>query len=68
MGIIRILGGAVRSIYEMLIPDEVKGRQFGRGEGVAVFQGSELYYIKVGLTKDAQRMEQTCIQALGGKN
>ena len=69
IGSIFILGGAVRSIYEMLIPDfmdEVKGRRFGRGEGIALFQGSELHYIKVGTTKDVHRMEQICINALGG--
>lgn len=71
LGIIGILGGAVRSIYEMLMPDhmeQIKGRQFGRGEGVVLFQGSELHFIKVGVTKDTHRMEQICIQALGGKN
>jgi len=47
--------------------EQVKGRQFGRGEGVALLQGSELHYIKVGMTKDTQRMEQVCIQALGGR-
>jgi len=70
-GVVVVLGAAVRSIYEMLLPDfmdEVKGRQFQRGEGVAVLQGAELHYIKVGVTKNTQRMEQICIQALGGKN
>ena len=69
LGIIVILGGAVRSIYEMLIPDfmdEVKGWRFGRGEGVVLLQGSELHFIKVGITKDDQRMKQICIKALGG--
>ena len=70
-GAVVVLGAAVRSIYEMLLPDfmdEVKGRQFGRGEGVALFQGSELHYIKVGMTKNVQRMEQINIKALGSKN
>lgn len=69
-GAIIILGGAVRSIYEMLIPDfleEVKGRRFGRGEGVVVFQGSELRFIKVGVVNNPQRMEEISIKALGGK-
>lgn len=69
-GCIIILGGAVRSIYEMLIPDfmeSVKGRRFGRGEGVAVFQGSELNFIKVGMVGNVHRMENICIEALGGK-
>lgn len=70
-GIVVVLGAAVRSIYEMLLPDfmdEVKGRQFGRGEGVVLLQGSELHYIKVPMVRDVGRMEQICIKALGGKN
>lgn len=70
-GIVVVLGAAVRSIYEMLLPDfmdEVKGRQFGRGEGVVLLQGSELHYIKVPMVRDVSRMEQICIKALGGKN
>lgn len=69
-GVVVILGAAVRSIYEMLLPDhmeQVKGRQFGRGEGVVLLQGSELHYIKVGVTRNPRRMEEICIKALGGK-
>lgn len=68
-GAIIILGGAVRSIYEMLIPDfmeDVKERRFGRGEGVAVFQGSDLRFIKVGMVGNVPRMQKICIEALGG--
>ncbi len=70
-GVVVVLGAAVRSIYEMLLPDfmdEVKGRQFGRGEGVALLQGSELRYIKVPMVRNVGRMEQICIEALGGKD
>ena len=69
-GVVVVLGAAVRSIYEMLLPDHmdlVKGRQFGRGEGVALFQGSELHFIKVGAVSNPNRMEEICIEALGGK-
>ena len=67
-GVVVVLGAAVRSIYEMLLPDfMVKGRQFGRGEGVALLQGSELHYIKVPVVRNVQRMEGISIQALGGK-
>ena len=69
-GVVVVLGAAVRSIYEMLLPDhmeQVKGRQFGRGEGVALFQGSELHFIKVGAVSNPHRMEEICIRALGGK-
>ncbi len=50
IGSIVVLGGAVRSIYEMLLPDfmdGVKGRQFQRGEGVSVFQNSEAVFTSV---------------------
>ena len=70
IGSITVLGAAVRSIYEMLLPDhmeQVKGRQFGRGEGVALFQGSELHFIKVGAVSNPRRMEEICVKALGGK-
>ncbi len=70
-GVVVVLGAAVRSIYEMLLPDfmgEVKGCQFGRGEGVALFQGSELHFIKVGAVGNAQRIAQICMKALGDKN
>lgn len=67
LGIIVILGGAVRSIYEMLLPDhmeQVKGRQFGRGEGVVLLQGSTLRYIKVPTVRDENRMRKVCFEAL----
>ncbi len=66
-GVIIICGAAVRSIYEMLLPDhmeQVKGRQFGRGEGVVLLQGSTLRYIKVPTVRDENRMRQTCLEAL----
>ena len=66
-GIVCILGAAVRSIYEMLLPDfreEVQGRQFDRGEGVVLLQGSELRYIKVPTVQDGKRMQELCIVAL----
>lgn len=68
-GVVVVLGAAVRSIYEMLLPDleQVKSRQFGRGEGVALLQGSELHYIKVGAIRNPRCIEQVCIEALGGK-
>ncbi|MBQ3135779.1 MAG: ATP-binding protein [Oscillospiraceae bacterium] len=66
-GIVCVLGAAVRSIYEMLLPDfreEVQGRQFGRGEGVVLLQGSELRYIKVPTVQDSRRMKELCAAAL----
>lgn len=67
-GVVIVLGAAVKSIYEMLLPDfkdEVKGRIFKRGEGVMLLQGSELHYLKVPTVQDVPRMEQLCIMALG---
>ncbi|NBI10738.1 ATP-binding protein [Colidextribacter sp. OB.20] len=68
-GVVCVLGAAVRSIYEMLLPDhmeQVKGRKFERGEGVVLLQGSELRFIKVPMVRDEERMRQICIKALGG--
>ena len=68
-GVVVVLGAAVKSIYEMLLPDhreEVHGRQFGTGEGVVLLQGSELGFIKVPTVRDVERMRQICISALGG--
>lgn len=67
-GVVVVLGAAVKSIYEMLLPDfreEVQGRTFGRGEGVVLLQGSELHYIKVPIVRDERRMREICIAALG---
>ena len=66
-GVVCIVGAAVRSIYEMLLPDhmeQVKGRQFGRGEGVVLLQGSELRFIKVPTVRDESRIRQICWEAL----
>lgn len=66
-GIIVIIGAAVRSIYEMLVPDfmeKVRGRQFGQGEGVVLFQSSELRFIKIPTVRNYERMQQLCIRAL----
>lgn len=69
-GVVCVVGAAVRSIYEMLLPDhmeQVKGRQFGRGEGVVLLQGSTLRYIKVPTVRDENHMRQTCLEALSRK-
>lgn len=66
-GVVMVLGAAVRSIYEMLLPDhmaQVEGRQFGRGEGVVLLQGSELHFIKIPQYKDFEQVKQLCIQGL----
>lgn len=66
-GVIIVVGAPVRSIYEMLLPDhleQIKGRQFGRGEGVVLLQSSTLRYIKVPTVRDENHMRQTCFDAL----
>jgi hypothetical protein len=68
-GVVIVLGAAVNSIYEMLMPDfmnAIKDRTFGVGEGVCLLQGSELRYIKVGRLSDSDRdaMRSVCIEAL----
>jgi len=66
-GIVVVLGAAIRSIYEMLMPDHldtIKGRRFNRGEGVALLQGSELHFIKIPTMKSYEHMKNICINAL----
>ena len=49
------------SFYEMLIPDhmeKVKGRKFGRGEGVALLQRTKLHFIKIPTVRDYEHMKQ----------
>lgn len=67
-GVIIIVGAAIRSIYEMLIPKEyidyIGDRQFGVGEGIALLQGSQLHFIKVPMVRNTEEMQQVCIDAL----
>lgn len=67
-GIIIIVGAAIRSIYEMLIPkefiDRIGERQFEIGEGIVLLQSSEMHFIKVPLVRNEERMHQICIDAL----
>ena len=44
--------------------DEIGDRNFKRGEGVALLQGSELHYIKIPMVRDMEKMQQICIDAL----
>ena len=66
-GVVVVLGSSAKSIYEMLLSDfkyELKGRTFQRGEGVVLFQGSELRYLKVPVVGNPKRMQELCIRAL----
>lgn len=67
-GIIIIVGAPIKSIYEMLIPKEyierIGERQFKTGEGVVLFQGSEMRFIKVPMIKNTEKLNNICIEAL----
>lgn len=67
-GVIVIVGAIIRSIYEMLIPkeyiDNIGDREFGVGEGVVLLQGSKMFYIKVPMVRDIEKMKMICIKSL----
>ena len=67
-GVIIIVGVALESIYSMLMPkelvDKVGNREFRTGEGVMLWQGSELRFIKVPVIKDEEKMKAICVEAL----
>lgn len=66
-GVVMILGTASKSTYEMLLPDhmeQVKDRQFDRGEGVLLLQGSRLGFIKIPTVADMEKMREICKNAL----
>lgn len=70
-GVIVVLGSSAKSVYEMVMPDfqeRIKGRQFERGEGVVLMQGSQLHFIKVATVQNIERMQQLCLHALGYRN
>lgn len=65
-GIVIILGVG-KSIYEMLMPDylkEIEKKEFKRGEGAILLQGSDLHFIKIGQVNDIESMKKICIEAL----
>lgn len=67
-GVIIIVGATLESIYSMLMPkeliDKVGNREFHTGEGVMLWQGSELRFIKVPVIRDEEKMKAICIEAL----
>lgn len=65
-GVVIILGSG-KSIFEMLMPDhldQLKNREFKRGEGAVLLQGVDLNFIKIGQVNDIDRMKEICINAL----
>ena len=67
-GIIIIVGAALESIYSMLMPKELVGkvenREFHTGEGILLWQSSELRFIKVPVVRNEEKMKSICIEAL----
>ena len=67
-GVIIIVGATLESIYSMLMPKEliekVGNREFHTGEGVMLWQGSEMHFIKVPVVRDEEKMKAICIEAL----
>lgn len=67
-GVIIIVGAALESIYSMLMPKEliekVANREFHTGEGIMLWQGSELHFIKVPVIRNEEKMKSICIEAL----
>lgn len=67
-GLILIVGSALESIYSMLMPkeliDKIGKREFHTGEGVILWQGSELRFIKVPIIREEEKMKAICINAL----
>lgn len=69
-GVIIVLGAAINSIYEMLLPKEYiakiaeRSRPFGQGEGVVLLQGSELHYVKMPRIRDFTKIHETIHKVL----
>lgn len=67
-GVIIIVGASLESIYSMLMPKElierVGNRKFHTGEGIMLWQGFELRFIKVPTIRDEEKMKAICIEAL----
>lgn len=67
-GVIIIVGASIESIYSMLMPKElieqIGSREFHTGEGVMLWQGAELHFIKVPVIRNEEKMKQICIDAL----
>lgn len=66
-GIVFILGASNRGIYEMLIPEYmhiVEGKEFKRGEGILILQGSQLNFVKIPTIQDESKIQELCIKAL----
>ena len=67
-GVVIIVGAAIKSIYEMLIPSEyiekIGERKFKIGEVIVLLQGSQSHFIKVPVIRNIEKMQNICIEAL----
>jgi len=66
-GVTIVLGAMIPSIYNMLMPEfieQIEGREFQRGEGTVLLQGSKLHFIKIPTVTDERKMQALCVQAL----
>ena len=67
-GVIAVVGAAIKSIYEMLIPKEyierIGDRKFKVGEGIVLLQGSEMHFLKVPVIRNEQQLKEICIKGL----
>lgn len=67
-GVIIIVGASIESIYSMLMPKEliekVGKREFHTGEGIMLWQGAELHFIKVPVVRNEKKMKDICVEAL----
>lgn len=66
-GLIIVLGGAAKSIYEMVAPDfldKIRGKHFERGEGIVVEQGAKLHFVIMPIARNMDKVRELCIAAL----
>lgn len=42
----------------------VEDRQFERGEGILLLQGSDLHFVKIPTVRDMEKMQEICVKAL----
>lgn len=67
-GVICVLGTALKSSYEMVVPsefiNEIGDRKFKTGEGILLLQGADLHFIKIPIVRDIETLQNICIKAL----
>ncbi|RGG07781.1 hypothetical protein DWY83_05960 [Coprobacillus sp. AF27-24BH] len=69
-GVIIVLGSAIKSIYDMVLPKELTmdtNYKFDAGEGVILLQSRDLKFIKFPIVINNERLYEICQEALNGK-